>query len=249
MKRIKHHVIDIPLEFKVACTVYRQRPQQVLQIFIDHVSLYDSLTPEYSQGFTDATRTISSYTRGKIQKTKRSKAFLKCRDIAITCINAVFREAKNPKGKASAKRKRCLFYVDALYQVMERPHTSSDTLYLDENSPLKLTKDFCVICELHNCYPKEFLEYFMGRISVAEAQACFGLKIKEQNLIFEFFLDIAKGFGRDKEEGSDLTDMEIEFYDKMEELRLEIYNVRDLEERTMILRDFYLNHYQSMNQH
>jgi hypothetical protein len=152
------------------------------------------------------------------------------------------------KGKATVKRKRCIRFVTAIYKVMERPHTPSDTIYLDEDSPIRLTKDFCVLCELHNCYPKEYLEYFMGRISIAEVQASNGLKIKEQYFTFDFFMKIAKGFGRDISETLDLTDMEIEFHERMEEMRLEIYNIRDLTERTSILRDFYLSHYQNMNQ-
>jgi hypothetical protein len=248
MQKVKYNLIYIPLEFKVACTVYRQKIQEVLQIFVDHVSIYDSLTGEYSQGFAEATRTISSYSASNVKRNDRSKAFVKCKDVAITCLNNIFKQARNPKGKASAKRKRCLHFVDALYQVMERPHCSSEIIYLDENSPIKLTKDFCILCELNNSYPKEFLEYFMGRISVAESQAMVGLKIIEHNFTYDFFLDIAKGFGRNIADESDLTDMEIAFYDRMEEMRLEIYNVRDRNERTEILRDFYLSHHRSMNQ-
>jgi hypothetical protein len=99
MKKIKHHIIEVPLEFKVACTVYRLNIQQVLQIFVDYASIYDSLTGEYSEGFSEATRTISSYARSKIRKTKRSKAFLKCRDTAITCLNGIFKHARMQKGK------------------------------------------------------------------------------------------------------------------------------------------------------
>jgi hypothetical protein len=248
MKRINYNIIDVPLEFKVACTVYRQSIQEVLQIFIDHVSMYDSLTGEYSKGFSEATMSISSYTRVKVKKNKRSKAFLQCRDLAVSCINSIFHETRNPKGTTEAKRKKSRYFVNALYQIMERPHTPSVILYLDENSPNTLTKDFCVICELQNCYPKEFLEYFMGRVSIADVQARSGLKFKEQNFPFDFFLEVARGFGRPATEGSDLTDMQIEFYQRMEELSLEIYNVRDLQERTAILRDFYLTYHQNMNQ-
>jgi len=120
--------------------------------------------------------------------------------------------------------------------------------YLDENSAITLTKDFCVICELQNCYPKEFLEYFMGRVSIADVQARAGLKFKEQNFPFNFFLGVAREFGRPATEGSDLTDMQIEFYQRMEELSLEIYNIRDLQERTAILRDFYLTYHHNINQ-
>jgi hypothetical protein len=247
MKTNKNQIIDIPLEFKVACTVFKLDIQNVLQLFVDHTSVYDSLTDAYSRGFSEATRTISNYARSKVKRHKTSIAFLKCKEIAITSISAIVKQVKNPKGEAIAKRKACTFYVNALYQVMERIHTPSKIIYLDENSPINLTKDFCVLCELHNCYPKEYLEYFMSKISIAEAQASVSLNIKEQNFTYDFFLDIAKGFGRNASDVVELTDMETEFYEQMEKMRLEIYNIRDLKERTEILRDFYLSHYLRMN--
>jgi len=79
MKRIKYNIIDVPLEFKVACTVYRQSIQEVLQIFVDHVSMYDSLTGEYSKGFSEATMFISSYTRAKVKKTSAVRLFSNAR--------------------------------------------------------------------------------------------------------------------------------------------------------------------------
>ena len=106
MKRINYNIIDVPLEFKVACTVYRQNMREVVQIFVNHVSMYDSLTGEYSKGFSEATMTVSSYTRAKVRKTKRSKAFLKCRDLAVSCINRIYQETRNPKGTMNAKRKK-----------------------------------------------------------------------------------------------------------------------------------------------
>ncbi|WP_198163614.1 hypothetical protein [Pedobacter cryoconitis] len=44
-----------------------------------------------------------------------------------------------------------------------------------------------------------------------------------------------------------MTDWEIDFYDRLEELRLEVYIIRDIKRKVDTLRDFYHIHYQTMN--
>ena len=148
--------------------------------------------------------------------------------------------------KTATKRNYTRCFVENIYNAMERPYTPYDMLYLDEYSTLKLTKDFCVLCEIYDCYPKEFLEYFMGYISVADAHACDGIK-GYTNFIYSFFFLIANGFGRNPNIRIELHDWELDFYERMEEIRLEVYIIRDLQQRADTLRDFYLTHYQMMN--
>ena len=83
---------------------------------------------------------------------------------------------KRREWKTATKRSYTRCFVENIFNAMERPHTPSDIIYLDEYSTLKLSKDFCVLCEVYDCYPKEFLEYFMGFISVADADVGFRLK-------------------------------------------------------------------------
>jgi hypothetical protein len=247
MKRINHNLIIIPLEFKVACMIYKVDPQEVLQVFIDHTTLFDSLCEEYSEGFSEVTRTIAQFVRSKPGRLKKSKALLNCKDIAINSIAGIFRLAKKKRRKVTVRRRQSNAFVNAIFKVMERPHTPSNFLYIDENSYLKLNKDFCVLSELHSCYPKEYLEYFMSRISAAEEHARSAIKKPNTNFTFDFFMKVANGLGRDANEKLNLSEHDVDFYERMAELRLELYNIRNLDERTAILRDFYQSHYQSMN--
>ncbi|WP_158799531.1 hypothetical protein [Pedobacter sp. L105] len=247
MKKAKYQLIDVPIEFKVACTIYKLKISEVLQIFIDHVTLYDTICPYYHEGFSEATRTISAFVIARKRKFRESKALLHCRTVAVGCIKGVIELARKEKGKDQVKRKKSMFYVDSLFKIMERTYVPSDVLYLDENTTLQLSKNFSVLCELHNCYPKEYLEHFMGRISLADCHARKGLKITNDNLAMGLFMMIANGFARDSSEKLHLTETELDFYERMEEMRLELYIVRNLTERTDILRDFYLSHYQNMN--
>ena len=87
----------------------------------------------------------------------------------------------------------------------------------------------------------------MSRISLADCHAHKELKITNDNLAMGLFMMIANGFARDSSEKLHLTETELDFYERMEEMRLELYIVTTLTERTDILRDFYLSHYQNMN--
>jgi len=247
MKRINHNILTIPMEFKVACTIYKVSEQEVLQIFIDHSSLFDSLCEEYSEGFSEATRTIAQYVRSRPGGLKRSKSLLKCKDTAITSIAGIFRLAKKKRSKLTVRRRQSQPLMNAIFETMQRLHTPSDFLYIDENTQVKLNKDICVLCELHSCYPKEYLEYFMSRISVAEAHARSAMKKPNKNFTFDLFMLIVNGLGRDSSQLLHLAEHEADFYERMAELRLELYNIRDLDERTAILREFYLSHHQNMN--
>jgi len=248
MKRINDQQIIVPLEFNVACAIYKVKIVEVLQVFIDHVTLYDTMREDYCEGFSEATRTVGSYVREKRKRPVQSKAMRNCRALLISCLSNIKVLATKKAGLTIVKRKKTRPLVNMISEAMERVYTISDTLYLDEYSAIKLSKDFCVLCEAHNCYPKEFLEHFMGRISVADAHAHKGLKLIYDNYTFSFFSNIADGFGRDTTEMFDLTDTELDFYERMEELHLELYIIRDVQKRANILRDLYLLHYQAITQ-
>lgn len=248
MRKRKIQPIIIPLEFKVACSLYKVDATEVLQIFIDHVTVYDFMSKTYQQGFTEASQSLIYCIKKKGQPRIRSTAMKKCKELFWQNIHQIeiLVNIKKRGWKTSMKRSYTRCFVENIFRAMERIHAPSDILYLDEYSTLTLTKDFCVLCEIYDCYPKELLEYFMGYVSVADAHACNGIK-GYSNFLFSFFLMIASGFGRNPDIRIDLTDWEIDFYERMEELRLEVYIIRDLQKKADTLRDFYLTHYHTMN--
>ena len=247
MKKTNHHLIAVPLEFKVACTIYKVTIQEVLQVFIDHITLYDSICLDYSEGFYEATRTIFDFIIAKQRKPKQSSSLSACRDMAVNCTKKIIALAKKKTGEHYEKRKDSQLYVTSIYMMMEHNYAPTDLIYLDENTTLRLSKDFCVICELNSCYPKEFLEDFMNRVSLADCHARQALKIKNPNIAMCLFMKIANGFARDNSVMLQLRELELDFYQRMEEMRLELYIIRNLQERTAALQDFYFSHYQQMN--
>lgn len=249
MKMVNHQHIVIPLEFNVACTIYKLSVVEVLQVFINHVKLYNLVDKTYDEGFSEAVHAIIFYVR-KNKRRRRSKAISKCEDTFNNCFHQLhmIAEPQNSTLLMFKKRKYAEHAIATIFEAMERPHTSSDKIYLDECSYLKLSPDFCILCEIYNCYPKEYLEYFMGAISLADAHAHKGLKLKYNNFVFEFFMKIAAGFGRDSSSIQELSEEELDFYDLMAELPLKLYHIRSVEERFLLLQKFYYLHYKTMNQ-
>jgi len=247
--QINYHRLTIPLEFRVACSVSRLDEQEVLQIFINHATVYDSLADLYSEGYSEASKTIGLYVADKRRTANGSHAFSHCLENAANCFRWINERAEKVLSSSVAKRKKSLLYIDELYNNMQRVYTCSDTLYLDENRSLNFTKDFTVLCELHNCYPAEYLEDFMSKISISEMQARTGLKIPNDNFTMAFFMKIVLGFGRQNTVVPAFTDKEVDFICAMDEIRLRVHNVRSLQQRITILKEFYHKHYQDIYNH
>lgn len=74
-----HSLIEIPVRFRIACTLYKLTEQQVLQIFIDHCTLYDFFSGLYSEGYTEVAGTIEDSLKNSRLKNV-PKAFRHCRD-------------------------------------------------------------------------------------------------------------------------------------------------------------------------
>lgn len=248
MKDLKDQPIEIPLEFKVACSIYKVSIAEVLQIFIDHVTLYDLMDKNYHEGFSEGCHTLIYCIKKKGKTNPKGRSMRNCKDILSHNLHEIeILASKKKRGwKTTTKRSYTQCFVNSIYNAMERLYAPANTVYLDEVTTLHLNKNFCVLCERYECYPKEFLEYFMSYISVADAHACMGLKYKP-NFIYTFFFKIANGFGRDVTTMIELTDWELDFYDRMNAIRLETHIIRDLQKRADVLREFYLTHYQTMN--
>ncbi len=248
MRQKKNEPIVIPMEFKVACSLYKIDVAEVLQVFVDHVTVYDIINKTYHEGFSEACHCLIFCYRRKKKPRILSTGMRKCRKLFLRNMGQIeiLAHMKRRGWKTTTKRSYTRCFVENIFNAMERRYTPSDMIYVDEYSALKISKDFCVLCEVYDCYPKEFLEYFMGYISVADADVGFGLK-GYSNFVHTFFLKIANGLGRNPHIRIELTDWEIDFYDRLEELRLEVYIIRDIQRKVDTLRDFYRIHYQTMN--
>ena len=239
-------VIHIPLEFRIACSIYKLDPQEVLQIFINHATVYDSLADGYSEGFSEASKTIGLYVVSLRRTARGSHAFSHCLESTALKFKAISDIANSKTGSAAAKRKLTLSYVNELYAAMERVYTTSDTFYLHENTTLNFTKDFTVMCELHNCYPAEYLEHFMSRVSLPEMEAEMGFDIPNDNFTMAFFMKIVLGFGLADDEVPELNEAEAAFVREVTAMRVRMFTNRNLEQRIAVFTELYHKRYQQI---
>ena len=244
--KTNHHLVHIPLEFRIACSIYKLNPQEVLQIFINHATVYDSTADGYSEGFSEASKTIGLYVVSRRRTANGSHAYDHCLESTALNFKGIHDITKRQIGSGAAKRKSTLCYINELYNTMDRVYTKSDTFYLDENTTLHCTKNFTVMCELHNCYPAEYLENFMSRISLAEMEAKTSLKIPNDNFTMAFFMKIVLGFGMANDEVPDLNEEEVAFVKEATELRVRLFTIRSLQQRKAAFKELYHNRYQQI---
>lgn len=246
-KKAKNHVLHFPLEFLIACTIYKLDPAEVLQKFISHVTVYDSMAKGYSSGYSEASKTIALYINSLKRAARSSHAYSHCLESTVLNFKNIHDLAHQQTGPSKAKRQKSLTFVNDLYDSMERVYTSSDTFHIDENTMLHFSKDFTVMCELHNCYPVEYLENFMSKISLAEMEAKSGLKIPNENFTMFFFMKIILGWGVNNKM-PDLNDGELAFAKEMAELRVSIFTIRTLKQRIAVFTQFFHKRYQEIIQ-
>lgn len=243
MKRPKSNSVNIPLDFTIACMVNKIKVPEVLQIFIDHVSLYDAMNKEYSEGFTEAIRVISTYVLSKNKNSKVSMAFRKCEDDAINCLLSIMKLTRAPEGSNNENRMIAQSHIDHLFTSMERVYTPFDSLYIDEYSSIHLSKDFCILCEMHNCYPQEYIEHFMREIPLLSAFRGFDLADENSNPCLELYSKIINGFGKPINSTETYDDSELNFYDLIEGIRFKDFDRDNLEEWTVSLRNIFQEYY------
>ncbi len=240
-------IIDIPEEFRIASTLNSFEPGKVLQFFINHVSFFCTLGGGYIRGYSQATMVTSEYSvkihAPELKLNQYPAIAFDNKELATKCIIQIGRMALEKGKTAEKKRKKSLPVVNSLYKAIGSYSYCPEKIYLDEETVLDFTKDFRIVCELHHCYPKAYLEYFMNKISMAEDQAYRGLKIPRENPAAEFFHLLNLGFGNLRPPVIKSTEAQIDFIDAVQEFHARVFIIRSPDKRIAAYRDFYKTHY------
>jgi len=244
MTKENPYLITVPLEFKVACALCKINIESALQIFINHCSLYDSLTAGYKKYYAEAAETVSQYI-----ELKRPGTNMVINDSAEVqhCLLAMVHEGVKHKGDQIIGRKKANKHVTQLLKATKREyHPKSRSIYLDKDTVLHLSKDFCAMCELYACYPPEILEYYMSMISLADATAANDLKIKTNNYSMYFFTESTSKYIQKYKDFLEITQEDHDFLQELTEYRLELYIIRNVFQRKARLKEFYHSYYQKI---
>lgn len=236
--------LSFPLDFRMACVIYHMKPEKVLQTFINHVSFFMSLSTDYLPGFREATNTLAEYSFENINYTA-SPATAENRDFTIKCVRNVIEVSRRKGISAEKKRKKCIPIIRQLNQSLNH-HITKQKFFIDEDTALELSDDFRIRCEMLQHTPKEFLEYFMSKISLADRDARIALNKITENPALAFFELTTLGLGRNEDTSIVNGEAQQDFIDEYQTIKYELFIVRDLEERRSLMENFYLKHYQEL---
>jgi len=188
MTKENQNLITVPAEFKEACSNCTITMQFALQIFIDCCTLFHALKPGYTCLFNEALETIFRYIDSKRPGTKvitdNSK---ETQDHLLAILKIVVEK----RAYETMAKKEVAKHVDGLLKsTAGRFYPSSRKLFIDAETPLKLTKDFCAMCQLYECHPAEILNYYMSTISLADVDFRGDVNvIKAENYSMFFFMN------------------------------------------------------------
>lgn len=232
--------IAIPLNFRIACATYHLSIPEVLQLFIDHISFYDSLSQKSDDIYRSATNTLLNYSISIRRET--STAFLNHRDPILKYIRKIIKIATLPVSTPQKKRKLCVPIVRSIYQILDQSIPQHSTVMLEGGNLLQLKMDLCVICEIHNCSAEEYLEHFMSQISLPKNHAQAGLKKVVENQAMGFFFK-SLSLIKDAQVSDAHRNLQIEFIDRIQEAHLWLFIIRDLKRRERKYEQIYLKYY------
>lgn len=239
----QNDLINVPLEFQIACTIRHIKVHDLLQTFINHVSFYASINKGNIPGYREATDVMSIYSIRYHNKDNQMSFTNK--EHALKCIKDILAIGVKRGMNENKKRIKCIPIVKQLYRLTEH-HNSTDKIYLDENHALTFTEDFSLMCDTHRHYPKEYLEYFMSRISLADADARVSLNKIDENPAMAFYELVLNGLGNLFPETLHLTELEANFIDSIQKFHYEVFLIRDLDERRSAYQEFYLDYYNKL---
>jgi len=245
MTKENPNLVTVPLEFKVACSLYKISLQEAVQTFINYCTIYQALNPSYIRLYSEALETIFRYLD---QKRPGTNAVVDQGHEIQGCLLAILEDVVENGANERVAKKEIAKHVNKL--IKSTPgnyYPKSRKLYLDEETPLELTKDFCAMCELYECHPAEILEYYMSMISLADLDARRDLRIKEDNCSMYFFMTTLYNYLKQHQELLKMNVEEDAFMQELEEYRLHLYHIKNFAHHRALLKKFYQDHYFSIH--
>lgn len=248
-------VLEIPDEFKIACVVNNLKIAEVLQVFINHVSFFQTLNSGCLTGFQEASLVMSEYS----VKTKLSGKNSKLKSItdiegpefhrekSVKYIRQLIALTFHSKDSESVKHRKSIPIVKDLFKSIQGFKFCPEKICLNETEQLVFNNDFRIICELYQIYPKCYLEYFMNKISLAETNARLDLNIEVQCNAMAFFFRVVNGLGQLNNKAIKPGDAILNYIDEIQQLPAKSFIIRNLDERIALYSEFYQSHYQKIS--
>lgn len=247
MKKKKIQSLEMPMDFRVACTLYSFDPMEVLQAFIDHVSVYCFMGGGPLDGYCEATSIITDmkpvdsvklFTGEIIGIGYNMAAARTIRELGALCIST--KDSEYNKYQSSRG------LVDTLFKCRAEYRRCPEYIFVGDGLKLVFSKDYRILCELHSTDAIKYLECFMSDISIADIRAKISLKIPLESMAQLFFFDYLNNKRDYLEIIAPLTEATELYIKELQKLNAKHFIVRNLQKRTELYREFFLTHYNNI---
>jgi len=246
--RINKEVLDVPMDFRIACEAFGIQVADFLQLLIDHFAFVnvfaaeDSVYDLVAKGLAEA--------EDELEKMGGYKTNYSYEDSAGQCFplyKQLFKLAMNRNYSWNAKRRRARKTIDKLFLIMSSKVKIRPTLYLDEETPIRLNRDFRIWSMIHNCPAIPVLNAIMQRVSLADLYARVHLDETEHNPILGLYLRVQSGYG-DLADAGHINSLGFKnFLCDLQEFKMRYFLFYRLSDRIEIYRDRFLENYNEMN--
>lgn len=170
--RINKEVLEVPVDFRIACEAFGIQVADFLQLLIDHfafVNLFaeeDSVYNLVARGFAEVDNVLGNIGGYKTEYSQMHNA-----GQSFPLYKQLFKLAMNRNYSWNMKRNRAKKTVDKLFLILNKDVKMKPTVYLDENTPIRLSRDFRIWSIIHNCPAIPVLNAMMQRVSLADLYA------------------------------------------------------------------------------
>lgn len=246
--RINKDVLEVPMDFRIACESFGIQVVDFLQLLIDHFAFVNLLAEEDSvynlvgRSFADAEETLEKIGGYKTDFSQSDNA-----NQSFPLFKQLLKLAMNRNYSWNTKRSRSKKIVDKLFLVMGKSIKAQSKVYLDEDTAIVLSRDFRIWSTIHNCPVIPVLNAMMQKVSLADFYARGHLNEIEYNPALGMYLKVQDGYGnlRNREhlnsEGFNI------FLENLHELKIRYFLYHRLSDRIEIYRHQILENYNEMN--
>lgn len=245
---INKEVLEVPMDFRIACEAFGIQVADFLQLFIDHfaiVNLFaeeDSVYNLASRGFAEAESVlehIGGYKTNHLHADTASQSFPLFKQLVKLALNRNY--------SWNMKRNRSKKTVDKLFLILSKNIEIKPTLYLDEDTPIRLSREFRLWSIIHNFPPIPVLNALMQKVSLADFYARNHLDEIEYNPVLGLYLRVQNGYGN-LVHAEHLNGLGFKnFLCDLQEFKMRYFLFYRLSDRIEMYRDRFLENYNEMN--
>lgn len=246
--RINKDVLEVPMDFRIACESFGIQVADFLQLLVDHFVFVNLFAEEESvynlvvKSFAEAEGVLE-----KIGGYNTNYSLSDSADQSMPLFQQLVKLAVNRNYSWNTKRSRSKKIVDKLFLIINKNVRMKPAVYLDEETPIRLNHDLRIWSVIHNCPIIPLLNTIMQRISLADFYARDHLGKVEYNPSFGVYLEIQNGYGNLRNAKHFNSEGFSLFLEDLQEFKMRYFLYHRLPDKVEVYRERFLENYNEMN--